>query len=135
MRYPVIAVAVSLCTLSGCSIGGPSSSGEIILGSWGGAHVDLSLTADSGTISYDCAHGTLNSPVRSDRTGRFDVAGLHVREHGGPVRMAEVPDVVPARYLGQIDGDRMELRVFMAADTLGPFTLKRGAAPQLTRCL
>ena len=93
------------------------------------------VTADSGTITYDCAHGRLNTPILSDGSGHFDVAGVHVREHGGPVRIDEVPNAVPARYSGQINGDRMELRVLMASDTLGPFTLKRGGAPQLFRCL
>lgn len=116
-------------------MGGTSSSGGTVLGSWGGAHVGLLVTADSGTITYDCAHGSLNAPIRSDGSGRFDVGGVHVREHGGPVRMDEVPNALPARYRGQINGDRMELRVLMASDTLGPFTLKRGNTPQLVRCL
>ncbi|MBA3655829.1 MAG: hypothetical protein H0W69_00580 [Gemmatimonadaceae bacterium] len=124
-----------MSTLSACAIGGPSQYGDSILGSWGGAHAGLLLTPDSGTISYDCAHGSLDGPVVSDLNGRFDVSGLHVREHGGPVRIDEVPDALRARYLGQINGDRMDLRVVVANDTLGPFTLRRGAAPLLVRCL
>ncbi|MBA3656993.1 MAG: hypothetical protein H0W69_06555 [Gemmatimonadaceae bacterium] len=135
LRYPAIIIAIAISTLSACAIGGPSLYADSIVGSWGGARAGLVLTPDSGTISYDCAHGTLEGPVRSDRNGRFDVSGLHVREHGGPVRIDEVPNALPARYLGQINGDRMDLRVLVAKDTLGPFTLRRGAAPQLVRCL
>jgi hypothetical protein len=58
-----------------------------------------------------------------------------VREHGGPVRVGEVPDSVPARYVGRVDGDRMTLRVLVGRDTLGPFELRRGAEPQLFKCL
>jgi hypothetical protein len=122
--------------LCGCTAAGGLPSGNAELdGAWGGLHAGLTLTAEGGTTSYDCAHGTLGAPVRPDREGRFEVAGLHVREHGGPVRMGEVPDSEPARYLGRVTGDQMVLRVVVGSDTLGPFTLKRGAAPQLFRCL
>jgi hypothetical protein len=98
-------------------------------------HVGLTLTETNGTISYDCAHGGLSSPVVADRAGYFDVGGVHVREHGGPIRDGEVPDSLPARYLGQVSGDRMKLRVVVGPDTLGPFELQLGATPQLFRCL
>ena len=117
-------------------MGGPLSSEQTALvGEWGGVHAALTLAADGGAISYDCAHGGLGAPVRPDRAGRFEVVGVHVREHGGPVRIGEVPDSVPARYLGQVDGDRMVLRALVGSDTLGPFTLQRSAPPQLFRCL
>ena len=135
MRYLRSVLSVGLATLCGCTTGGALSSEETVLGAWGGLHAGLTLTPDGGTISYDCAHGGLGAPVRGDRTGRFDVAGVHVREHGGPVRVGEVPDSVPARYLGQVNADRMDLRVLVGRDTLGPFALQRGVAPQLFRCL
>ncbi len=135
-KVSLLVIGFCLSALGACVMGGTSSSsGDTVLGSWGGAHVGLLVTADSGIITYDCAHGSLNAPIRSDGSGNFDVGGVHVREHGGPVRIDEVPNAVPARYRGQINGDRMELRVLMASDTLGPFTLKRGRTPQLVRCL
>lgn len=115
--------------------GALSSENSVLSGAWGGVHAGLTLTPDGGSISYDCAHGGLGAPVRRDRAGRFDVPGVHVREHGGPVRIGEVPDSVPARYFGQVTGDRMVLRVLVGADTLGPFSLGRGVEPQLFRCL
>lgn len=135
MRYAGAIVAAGLATLSACTMGGALSSEDNVLGAWGGVHAGLTLTASGGAIDYDCAHGGLEAPVRPDRAGRFDVAGVHVREHGGPVRVGEVPDSLPARYLGQVDGDRMVLRVLVGSDTLGPFALQRGAPPQLFRCL
>src|ERR1035437_9059282 len=48
----------------------------------------------SSWTSYDCAHGGLTAPVRPDGAGHFDVVGVHVPEHGGPVRIGEVPDTV-----------------------------------------
>lgn len=136
LRNITSVLAIGLLTLSGCTTGGAlSTSGTIVTGAWGGVHAGLALTADSGTISYDCAHGALAGPVRLDNAGGFSVVGVHVREHGGPVRIGEVPDSIPARYVGQVDGDRMVLRVFAGPDTLGPFTLQRGTPPLLVRCL
>ena len=129
-------VGVGLVSLCGCAPGSALSSQDTILGGdWGGVHAGLALTPERGTISYDCGHGGLYAPVRPNQAGRFEVAGVHVREHGGPVRLGAIPDSVPARYIGQVTGDSMELRVLVGPDTLGPFTLVRGAAPRLFRCL
>ena len=122
--------------LCGCAADGTLSLEDTVLGGdWGGAHVGLTLTAEGGTIRYDCAYGILDAPVHRDRAGRFDVEGVHVWEHGGPERADEIPDSIPARYLGQVHGDRMELRVLVGSETLGPFLLRRGAEPWLVRCL
>lgn len=136
MRYRTT-VALSFASLSACTTGAvPSSSnGTPLGGEWGGVHAGLSLTAAGGAINYDCAHGGLSAAVVPDRAGRFDVAGVHVREHGGPVRIDEVPDSLPARFLGEVNGTRMTLRVLVGADTLGPFDLQRGVSPQIFRCL
>ncbi len=130
-------VALSFASLLACTTGAvPSSSnGTPLNGEWGGVHAGLALTAAGGAISYDCAHGGLSAAVVPDRAGHFDVVGVHVREHGGPVRIDEVPDSLPARYLGQVNGDRMTLRVLVGTDTLGPFDLQRGVPPRLVRCL
>lgn len=135
MPYLRSVLGVGLVTLCGCTAGGLPSENAELNGAWGGVHVGLTLTAEGGTISYDCAHGTLEAPVRLDLEGRFEGTGFHVREHGGPVRVGEVLDSEPARYLGQVTGDHMVLQVLVGSDTLGPFTLQRGVAPQLFRCL
>lgn len=136
MPYLRSVLGVGLVILCGCTVGGGMPSENVGLeGAWGGIHAGLTLTAEGGTISYDCAHGTLDAPVRRDREGRFEVSGVHVREHGGPVRVGEVLDSEPARYIGQVTGDHMVLQVLVGSDTLGPFTLRRGVAPQLFRCL
>lgn len=134
MRHST-ALITFLATATACSTSGAAVSNTPVAGAWGGAHVSLSLTNTGGVITYDCAHGALNAPIVPDGTGSFDVAGVHVREHGGPVRIDEVPDSLPARYLGHVSGARMTLRVLVGADTLGLFDLQLGAAPQLYRCL
>lgn len=134
MRLVACLLAASVVSANQCGLAGPS--GETTLtGEWGGAHAALVLKDAGGTIEYDCAHGTLDAPVRPDARGAFEVAGTHVREHGGPVRVDEKLEAVPARYVGQVSGAQLMLRVFAAADTLGPFTLTRGAAAQVFKCL
>lgn len=136
MRMEQVVLLLGLSALCGCSTaGGPSRSGAPIVGRWSGAHAELTLTESGGTIGYDCAHGGLYSPVVPSGTGDFDVLGVHVREQGGPSRIGEVPDSLPARFIGQLSGDRMRLRVLVGIDTLGPFDLQLGAASQLVRCL
>lgn len=128
--------AIVLLALVGCTPSGPlPNDGVPVTGAWGASHAALTLTDTGGSIEYDCAHGGFRSPLRPDAAGRFAVDGVHVREHGGPVRMGEIPDSVPARYLGRVNGDRMTLRVLVGADTLGPFELRRGAEPRLFKCL
>ena len=128
--------ALGVFLLSGCtSTGAPSGDGSPLTGRWGGARADLTLTSVGGTIDYDCAHGGLGAPLVPDGAGAFDVVGVHVREHGGPIREGEIPDSLPARYVGQASRGRMTLRVLVGPDTLGPFELTLGAASQLVRCL
>lgn len=136
MRLRHVAMVLGFSGLYGCTTSSVrSNDGSPITGAWGGPRVGLTLTETNGTISYDCAHGGLSAPVVPDGGGHFEVGGVHVREHGGPVREGEVPDSLPARYVGRVSGDRMTLRVVVGPDTLGPFELRFGAAPQLVRCL
>jgi hypothetical protein len=136
MRLLHAALMFGASALYGCTTSSVrSQDGSPITGPWGGVHVGLMLTETNGTISYDCAHGGLSAPVVPDGVGHFDVGGVHVREHGGPIRVGEIPDSVPARYVGQVRGDRMTLRVVVGPDTLGPFELQLGVAPRLFRCL
>jgi hypothetical protein len=78
----------------------PSAANRVALGVWGGDHVNLVVTDAGGALEYDCAHGTIDQPLVIDSSGRFDLAGTHTREHGGPIRSDEKPDKHPARYTG-----------------------------------
>jgi hypothetical protein len=131
---PVIATMLTACAPAATTDGAP---GTVVTGRWGGDHVALELTATGGTVEYDCAHGGLSQPVRLQPQGEFEAAGVHVREHGGPIREGEHPDSLSARYVGRLAGDRMTLRVYAGSrpDTLGPFELRRAGAPRLFKCL
>ena len=103
---------------------------------WGGEHLELVVSDTGATLQYDCAHGTMSSPPRLDASGRFVVAGTHVLEHGGPIRVGEVEDRRAATYAGQVVGSTMTLtvRVIGVNATLGLFTLRRGDAGRVYRC-
>lgn len=122
---------LTACAAPGSLVG----TGEPVIGDWGGDHIALSLTMTGGNVEYDCAHGGLFEPIRPDARGVFEAAGVHVPEHGGPVREDERPDSIPARYTGTVRGNRMTVRVSAAADTLGPYQLERGAVPRVLKCL
>ena len=137
MHRPEFCITSAAFVLVLACAGPPSARGDgtPVLGTWNGMHASLALADTGGTIEYDCAHGRIRAAVQPDGAGRFDAPGVHFRDHGGPVRIDEVPDSAPARYVGQVRGAVMNLRVFVGTDTLGPFTLRRDASPQLMRCL
>jgi hypothetical protein len=115
----------------------PSVSNPVALGLWGGAHVNLFVTDTGGKLEYDCAHGTIDQPFVVDSSGRFDLAGTHTREHGGPIVSDEKADKRPARYTGMTDGQTMTLTVTVTGETESPgtFELTRGQAGRILKCL
>jgi hypothetical protein len=94
--------------------------------------------ADTGThVEFDCAHGDIPSPLTVNANNQFDVQGTYVREHGGPIRVGEVPDSHPAAYLGSVTGTAMTLTVRLTDtnEVIGTFTLSRGSAGRVVKCL
>lgn len=129
------AILAALGAAAGCT--GASSSpndGTPLLGAWGGEHIGLVLSETGGRVEYDCAHGGIAGPL-TPSAGYVEATGVHVPEHGGPVREGERPDSLAARYVGRVRGDRLTLRVIVGADTLGPFELRRGAEARVLKCL
>ena len=115
----------------------PASGTTLEVGAWGGDHVNLLVVATGGTLEYDCAHGTIDQPFVVDSSGRFDLAGTHTREHGGPIRIGEKEDKRPARYTGTTDGRTMTLTVTVTGsnEPLGTFTLTRGQIGRIFKCV
>ncbi len=124
----------------GCALASPPKEEKkepALTGSWGGPHVSLEITGETGKIEYDCAHGTLGLPVTLDREGRFEATGTHAAERGGPVREGEEDRGQPARYRGKVMGKTLTLTLILAGsgEEVGTFTLTRGAAGRLVKCL
>ena len=114
----------------------PSKPQRVSAGTWGGTGIALEVTESGGTIDYDCAHGTISEPILLDDGGRFEVKGVHYREHGGPVRDGEGGNGQPVRYSGQVRGDEMTLTVRPEAggDVIGNYTLVRGKMGRVRKC-
>ena len=104
---------------------------------WGGQHVSADVGVDAVSFEFDCAHGRSDGPLAPGRDGGFDLGGYFVAERGGPVRAGHEEKRLPARYSGRVEGETMTLTVTLT-DTrqeIGTFTLTRGRAGRLTKCL
>ena len=124
-------VAISACSSS------PSGPSPPLTGMWGGDHIALTV-ADAGThVEFDCAHGDIPIPLMVDARNEFDVSGTFVREHGGPIRVGEMPDSHPATYVGSVTQTMMVLTVRLTDtnEAIGMFTLSRGSPGRVVKCL
>jgi hypothetical protein len=130
--YAVICVAV----VSACG-GGPTGPSSLADGTWGGEHIAMTIAASTTHLEFDCAHGDIPGVVSLDADGRFTAAGTFVRDRGGPVREGDVPDSHPASYSGSVRTDTMTLSIRLTdtGESVGPFTLTRGAIGRLVKCV
>ena len=69
-------------------------------GQWGGPHIGLVLEGGLGTVEYDCASGTIDTPVIPAPDGSFAAAGTHRPGQSGPIRVGQIFTSVPAKYAG-----------------------------------
>lgn len=109
---------------------------RVARGTWGGAHIRMEVRADGADIEYDCAHGTIDAPLDTDSEGRFDVAGTHVREGGGPIRIGKPTPGQRARYAGRVSEKEMTLTVTLSdtSKQVGTFTLTHDSEGRLWKC-
>ena len=108
-----------------------------LIGVWGGDHIGMVISDSSVTLDYDCAYGTIDEPFSTDCSGEFEVVGVHIKEHGGPIRIGETPDEHPALYKGYIEENVMTMKVTLTdtGEEIGTFTLILGAIPNVHKCL
>lgn len=106
----------------------------LLPGVWGGTHIRFEVTDDGARIEYDCAHGTIEGKILVDNAGRFNVAGAHYREHGGPVREGEGSSGQPVRFTGRVGGSLMSLTVTRGRETIGTYNLTRGSEGRIFKC-
>jgi hypothetical protein len=139
MRPALVAGVLLACAGLATACGGPSTApgGQVIAGTWGGDGVQMVTTAHDVSVEFDCAHGSVAQALTVDGRGRFDVAGVFVLEHGGPVRVDAPPDSHPARYAGTVNGAAMNLTVTTTDDNrvVGSFVLVLGQSGRVVKCL
>jgi hypothetical protein len=125
-----------LVLLTGCGRS-PSSPSDGLLGGWGGDHVSLTVGETSSHLEFDCAHADIPGALTVTHAGLLAAAGTFVREHGGPIRVGEPLDQHPALFTGTVSGDVMSLTIRLTDvdESLGPFTLARGASGPVFKCL
>jgi hypothetical protein len=141
MRIQIlIKLAVVTCLVGGLtasSLARPKKVKYIPDGTWGTLHMRIQVENGAARIEYDCAHGTINGPLKVDSKGRFNLLGTHVRERPGPVRIDQTPEDRPARYTGWTDGRKMTLTVTLedgSKETLGKYELTRGQSGRVFKC-
>jgi len=120
----------------------PSASRSVSSGPWGGTGIALTVEDSGAKIEMDCAHGRIAGRLVLDGEGRFELPGTFTRERPGPVHMgpngeAQEEKGEPARYSGIVEGDALHLtiRLDRGGREIGPFELRAGRTPRLTKCL
>lgn len=78
---------------------------------WGGDHVEREVTAAGARLELDCAHGTIDEPLRADAKGAFEAKGTFTPERSGPTRDGDASRTAKASYSGTIKDDTMTLRI------------------------
>ena len=78
---------------------------------WGGDHVEMEVTASDARLEFDCAHGTIDEPLRPDSKGVYQAKGTYTPERSGPSRDGNASRTAKVTYAGTIAGDAMTLRI------------------------
>ena len=109
---------------------------KVALGIWGGDHVRMDVAEKGAELEFDCAHGSTDQPVSLDDQGRFEIKGVFVREHHGPIRVGREPKPEPALYTGKLQGTTMTLWVTLMGsnETIGTYSLVHGEQARVRKC-
>jgi hypothetical protein len=132
--FAICALIVIISLGSGC-VGNPTGPSTLD-GIWGADHITMSIS-DTTHFELDCAHGDIPAPLAIDARRQFNVTGTFTREHGGPIRVGEDPNIRPASYSGSVSGDQLALTIRLTdtAETIGTFSLIRGVSGRIVKCL
>ena len=141
-RHYICALSLIILALPhagrGVGLNGTMDEGSerLAAGGWGGKHVRMEVVDGGALLEFDCAKGSITGPVTLDAEGRFSAKGRFKREGFGPRVEDEVPQGVPAFYVGAVKGESMTLTVKLAetGEEVGTFTLTRGSSGRLWNC-
>ena len=113
----------------------PATQSRDLRGEWGGQGIAMEVTDNGATIEYDCGRGRISEKISPDVAGKFEVKGVHVREHAGPERDGD-DNEHPAVYRGSLKDDTMTLTVELTRDkqAIGTFTLTQGKTGRIRKC-
>ena len=105
-----------------------------LTGDWGGDRLNLQLTENGGTLTLDCATGTITGPVQTDAAGLFKAKGEWNQHTPGPDRADTPAQTEPAIIQGHLAGTTLHLTITRNG-ALQKFTLTQGKSAKLVRCL
>ena len=128
----VSTVLIMLLTI-GVGLGVPPRMRAIADGSWGGPHLNLTVTHAGFSLEFDCAAGSAKGSTVIDRKGRFNLYGTYVSQPGSP----SVPrETHPAEYSGSVKGRLMTLDVKLTdtRQSMGTYQLVLGQRQRLNKC-
>jgi hypothetical protein len=102
---------------------------------WGGDHIEMEVSRTGARIEFDCAHGTIDEPLRADAKGAFKVKGTFTPERSGPTR-DDNPPAPKATYSGTITDAAMTLRIVIeGGDAQGTsYELTRDRRGNVRKC-
>ncbi len=102
-------------------------------GTWAGTSATLTVTDHGARVELDCSSGEVNVPLIVDPQGRFAASGTYVAQRGA--EPAGGFERQPARYAGQLRGERIEFEISLLKDDarIGPFAVVLGAPPRTLR--
>lgn len=138
LTLSTLALAVLVPAAALTLLPGDPEGQRVSAGTWGGRGARLEVTAKGGTVELDCAHGSLDEPLRLGADGSFDVKGTFVLERGGPVRMDADDKGEAVRYRGRLDGETLSLAIVKDGDPpkeLGKVKVGLGQPVRLRKCL
>lgn len=107
-------------------------------GQWGGDGISLTVTDDGATFQLDCAHGTIDQPIRPDRSGNFRNTGTIAKESESVPTPTPTPQERDARFTGNVRDGSMFLTISWTEDgerMFMRFLLTEGDPGQIERCL
>lgn len=117
----------------GVGFGVPPRMRAIAAGSWGGPHVNLTVTREGFSVEFDCAAGSAKGPPAMDREGRFKLYGTYVSQPGSS---SVARQTHPAQYSGSVKGKLMtfEVRLTDTKQLMGTYKLVLGQRERLNKC-
>jgi hypothetical protein len=135
IRRILLAIALTIVSVSTCKAGSDSKPGAVDNGKWGGTHVEMQVTPQGATLEFDCAEGTISEPLLLDASGKFQAKGTFLPQHGGPTTKDDASRNVEVVYSGTMKGDTLEIEFTLhGEDSPEKFTIVRGKAGILRRC-
>ena len=111
-----------------CGSGATAIDPSALAGTWVGENILMTVTDTGAHLEMPCAHGDIDGALAQNP---FSVAGMFGREIGPAV------DDHPALYTGKVVGATMtlDIRLTDTNDPVDSFTLTRGTAGRMAKCV